>query len=107
MAADIVIRPCRIEECPNVLDVWRKADATPGVTNSLQELKTLTQTYGDLFLVAERNDELIGTRLRKKGAKRLSVLIEREHTLAVAFWDSLSDWNYKPDQRIVRYIKTL
>ncbi len=143
MVAGITIRPCRTEECANVLDLWQKAEATPSATDSVQELKMLIQAHEDLFLVAEHNGQLLGTviggwdgwrgniyrlavlpnhrrqgigraltqeiesRLRDKGAKRLSVLVKHEDTLAVAFWDSLSDLGYSLDRRMVRYIKTL
>ena len=143
MIAGITIRPCRTEECANVLDLWQKAEATPGVTDSVQELKTLIQAHGDLFLVSEHNGQLLGTviggwdgwrgniyrlavlpdqrrqgigralvkeidrRLYDKGAKRLSILVEREHSLAVSFWDSLISLDIEVDSRIVRYIKTL
>ncbi len=141
MVEGITIRPCLTGECTNVLDLWQKAEATPGVTDSVQELKAFIQANGDLFLVAEHNGQLIGTvmggwdgwrgniyrlavlpnhrrqsigraltqeiesRLRKKGARRLSILVEHEHTVAVAFWDSLKDIGYRLDQRIIRYIR--
>jgi len=61
MVAGITIRPCRTEECANVLDLWQKAEATPSATDSVQELKTLIQAQEDLFLVAEHNGQLLGT----------------------------------------------
>ncbi len=46
-------------------------------------------------------------RLSAKGARRLSILVEHEHALAISFWDSLSDTGYERDPRMVRYVKTL
>ncbi len=47
MVAGITIRPCRTEECANVLDLWQKAEATPSTTDSVQELMTLIEAARD------------------------------------------------------------
>jgi ribosomal protein S18 acetylase RimI-like enzyme len=53
-----------------------------------------------LVLEAER-------RLRDKGAKRLSVLVEGHDDLAMAFWSSLLDIGYERDPRMFRFVKSL
>ena len=61
MTAGIAIRPCRSDECANVLELWRDAEVTPSVTDYLEELVRLVRENGDLFLVAEYNSRLVGT----------------------------------------------
>lgn len=45
--------------------------------------------------------------LRRKGARRISVLVERNEAHAVAFWDALADAGYRRDPRMMRYVKAL
>ena len=45
--------------------------------------------------------------LSARGARKISVLVEHEDTLAVSFWDSLEDIGYERDPRMVRYVKTI
>jgi ribosomal protein S18 acetylase RimI-like enzyme len=45
--------------------------------------------------------------LRRKGARRLSVLVERGEAHAVAFWDALAEAGYRRDPRMMRYVKAL
>jgi len=54
----------------------------------------------DLVREAER-------RLYARGARRISILVEYEDVLAIAFWDSVKDTGYMPDPRMKRYVKTL
>jgi ribosomal protein S18 acetylase RimI-like enzyme len=46
-------------------------------------------------------------RLADKGAKRVSVLTERDNAAAIAFYESLGDWGYTLDTRMQRYTKCL
>src|SRR5882724_11629064 len=43
--------------------------------------------------------------LWRKGARRLSALVGRHETRAVAFWDALADAGYQRDPRMMRYVK--
>jgi ribosomal protein S18 acetylase RimI-like enzyme len=55
------IRDCRHEDCPAVLDLWRRAEAIPSRTDTLEELQRLVDENTGLFLVAEEGGRLIGT----------------------------------------------
>ncbi|MFQ5828600.1 MAG: hypothetical protein ACE5JD_05520 [Candidatus Methylomirabilia bacterium] len=61
MPAHVTIGPCRPEECPLVLDLWREAGAVPSATDSPEELTRLTREQEDLFLVAKHNGRIVGT----------------------------------------------
>lgn len=58
MKPKIAIRPCRAEECPAVLDLWRRAGATPSATDNLAQVAQLLGEPQAVLLVA-RHDELI------------------------------------------------
>ena len=55
------IRECRHEDCPAVLDLWRRAEAIPSQTDTLDDLQRLVDEHGGLFLVAEEAERLVGT----------------------------------------------
>ncbi len=61
MALNITIRPCRHDECPAILDLWKSAGSLPSVTDSLQALELVFRRDEDLLLVAEYNSRIIGT----------------------------------------------
>ena len=46
-------------------------------------------------------------RLAQRGARKISVLVEQEEDLAVAFWDSLKDAGYELDSRFIRYTRVI
>ena len=46
-------------------------------------------------------------RLALKGAQKVSILVEKEEILAVIFWNALKDIGYEPDDRLIRYAKSL
>lgn len=50
-------------------------------------------------LVAE-----VEMRLARQGAKRITALVEKEHSLATNFWAAVG---YNVDSRIVRYVRSL
>ena len=43
-------------------------------------------------------------RLTRQGAKRITALVEKEHSLAMNFWEAVGYW---VDERIVRRVRTL
>ena len=57
----MVVRPCRLEECPEVLQLWTAAEADPTVTDTLEDIERLVRENGDLFLVAEHDASVVGT----------------------------------------------
>ena len=61
MQAGITIKPCRPEETAAVLDLWQTAEATPSVTDDIEELKRLVNENNDLFLIAEHDGRIVGT----------------------------------------------
>jgi len=63
MDTDLIIRPCREDECPAVLKLWQEAEAAPSKTDTIPQLRRLIHDVGDLFLVAEQDSKLVGTAL--------------------------------------------
>jgi ribosomal protein S18 acetylase RimI-like enzyme len=51
--------------------------------------------------------EEIEYRLKQKGAKKISILVEGNDELAKIFWNALDNSGYQYDPRIIRYTKTL
>ncbi len=143
MTEGVAIRPCRLDECAAILALWGVADATPSITDHIEEIRRLVRENGDLFLVAECQGKLAGTiiagwdgwrgnlyrlvvlpeyrrqgigrslvqeaerRLRAKGVRKISILVEHESALATSFWNSLINAGYQLDPRIIRYAKSL
>jgi len=56
-----VIRPCRIEECEAVLQVWRRAGSVPTVTDDVVSVRRLVAEGPGTLLVAERDGAIAGT----------------------------------------------
>jgi ribosomal protein S18 acetylase RimI-like enzyme len=136
------IRPCRLEECEAVLDLWG-AYHTPGITDNIEDIRRLVETFDDCLLVALVENDIVGAiiagwdgwrghlhhlavrpevrrqgvakalveaaerRLRDKGAKRVSVLTERDNAAAISFYESLGELGYGLDARMQRYTKRL
>ena len=46
-------------------------------------------------------------RLHGMGARRISALVQSDHPWATDFWDSLGASDYRHDERMRRYVKTL
>ncbi len=55
------IRACRLEDIDGVLELWRQADATPGVTDTAEELRRAIVTSPAHVLVAEVGGHVIGS----------------------------------------------
>src|SRR5438309_7992219 len=57
----VEIRPCRLEECADVLALWQRADAIPSPTDSLEELTQLVREHTDYLLVAVERGAVVGS----------------------------------------------
>jgi len=137
-AGSLSIRACRLEDVEGVLELWRQADATPGVTDTADDLRRAIAESQAHVLVAEVGGHVIGSiigtfdgwrgniyrlavhpasrrqgvarallaevekRLTLQGAKRITALVEKEHPLAMSFWEAVG---YRVDERIVRRVR--
>jgi ribosomal protein S18 acetylase RimI-like enzyme len=132
------IRACRLEDIQSVLELWRQADATPGVTDTADDLRRAVTDSPAPVLVAEAGGRIIGsiigtfdgwrgniyrlavhpdhrrqgtaralvaeveTRLTRQGAKRITALVEKDHSWAMNFWEAVG---YRVDERVVRRVR--
>ncbi len=55
------IRACRLEDIGGVLELWRQADATPGVTDTADDLRRAIAESPAHVLVAEVGGQVIGS----------------------------------------------
>ena len=58
--SDFVLRECRSEDVGAVLQLWRQAEATPGVTDTADDLRRAVEE-GPAVLVAEVEGRLVGS----------------------------------------------
>ena len=143
MNAAVAIRPAVRDEIGAVLDVWRRAEAIPGETDTAADLGHLLRHDDEALLLAIADGQIVGTaivtwdgwraglwrlavlpewrrrgvaralvaeaerRLRAKGARRMSVLAERNDPRAMAFWEARTDMGYQRDPGARRYVKML
>jgi ribosomal protein S18 acetylase RimI-like enzyme len=56
-----VVRPGRLEEIPEVLELWREAGSVPSVSDDPASLERLLATSEDALLVAEVDGRMVGT----------------------------------------------
>jgi ribosomal protein S18 acetylase RimI-like enzyme len=57
----MAVRACRREECPQLLALWREAEATPSPTDSLAALEQILTEPQARVLVAERDGRIVGS----------------------------------------------
>jgi len=57
----IVIRPCRVTECPAVLALWQRAGAIASPTDTRVELEQLIAHQDDGLLVAVQDGAIVGS----------------------------------------------
>jgi ribosomal protein S18 acetylase RimI-like enzyme len=57
----VVIRPCRPDEGPALLDLWHHADASPGPTDTPEQVDQVIQDPAASVLVAVDHDLLVGS----------------------------------------------
>ncbi len=55
------IRECRQEEAASVLALWRKAEATVGITDTVEDIQRLMRHSAAIVLVAEQDDHVVGS----------------------------------------------
>lgn len=75
----LIVRPCRLDECPSVLDLWRRAEAIARPTDTLPDVERMVREHPDTLLVGEENGRLVGTVIAgwdgwRGGIYRLAVL---------------------------------
>jgi ribosomal protein S18 acetylase RimI-like enzyme len=135
-----VLRECRSEDVGAVLELWRQADATPGITDNADDLRRAVSESQAHVLMAEAEGRVIGSiigtfdgwrgniyrlavhpdhrsqgiaralvaevekRLTQQGAKRITALVEKDHPIAMTFWEAVG---YRVDERIVRRVRNL
>ena len=59
--SDLVMRECRSEDVEAVLELWRQADATPGVTDNADDLRRAVTESQAHVLVAEVEGQVVGS----------------------------------------------
>ena len=79
MTAAVTIRPGRRDEILTVLDVWRRAEAIPGTTDTPADLEQLLRHDAEALLVAVAGPHIVGTAIAtwdgwRGGIWRLAVL---------------------------------
>ena len=57
----VVIRPCRPDEGPALLDLWHHADASPSPTDTPEQVDQVIRDPAASVLVAVDNDLLVGS----------------------------------------------
>ena len=60
-ADGLSIRACRLEDIERVLELWRQAEATPGVTDTADDLRRAIADSPAHVLVAEVGGHVIGS----------------------------------------------
>jgi ribosomal protein S18 acetylase RimI-like enzyme len=59
--SDVTLRGCCSEDVGAVLDLWREADATPGVTDNADDLRRAVVESQAHVLVAEAEGQIVGS----------------------------------------------
>ena len=77
----LIVRPCRLEECARILEIWRQAEAIPRPTDTLPEVQRIVREHPGTLLVGEENGRLVGSVIAgwdgwRGGIYRLAVLPE-------------------------------
>ena len=60
-AGSLSIRACRVEDVEGVLELWRQAEATPGVTDTADDLRRAVTDSPAHVLVAEVGGRIVGS----------------------------------------------
>ncbi len=54
-------RECRLEEAASLLALWRKAGATVGVTDTIEDIQVVIGHSAAIVLVAEQDGRIVGS----------------------------------------------
>ena len=57
----VTIRPCRLDECEAVVQLWRRAGSIPTVTDNAESVRRLVAGSPGTLLVAELDGAIVGT----------------------------------------------
>src|SRR5258707_8253494 len=57
----VTIRPCRVDECVEVLDVWRRSATLPSVSDDVESVRRVVAAGPGTLLVAEADGAMVGT----------------------------------------------
>jgi ribosomal protein S18 acetylase RimI-like enzyme len=97
MNNSIRIRQCTLDDCAAVLQLWKGADATPSVTDTLDEVQRVIDEGVAIFLVAtDPSDGIVGSVIGgwdgwRGNIYRLAVAPEaRRHRVAAALVGEVS-----------------
>ncbi|MCH8817123.1 MAG: GNAT family N-acetyltransferase [Chloroflexi bacterium] len=60
MTRDITFRPCRVEDIPAVLDLWKVADVVPRPTDDAGALEIRLHRDSELFVLAVDGARIVG-----------------------------------------------
>lgn len=98
MSNAIQIRNCTDADCADVLQLWKAADATPSITDTLEEVRRTVADPSAIFLVATDVDRrIVGSVIGgwdgwRGNIYRLAVAPEaRRHGVAAALVRQVSD----------------
>ena len=77
----LTVRPCRLDECAQVLELWRQAEAIARPTDTLPDVERMVRQHPDTLLVGEEAGRLVGSVIAgwdgwRGGIYRLAVLPE-------------------------------
>jgi ribosomal protein S18 acetylase RimI-like enzyme len=93
------IRECRRADCPEVLQLWKSADATPSITDTLEEVQRTVEQGDAIFLVVtDASDCIVGSVIGgwdgwRGNIYRLAVAPEaRRNGVAAALVREVSAW---------------
>jgi len=77
----LTIRECRMEECAEVLELYKRAEAIARPTDTLPDLQRIVREHPNTLLVGEEQGRIVGTVIAgwdgwRGGIYRLAVLPE-------------------------------
>ncbi len=61
MVREFSYRECRLEEAANLLALWRKAEATVTVTDTVEDIRRVISHSAAIVLVAEQDGHIAGS----------------------------------------------
>lgn len=61
MQEGLLLRECRLEEAEALITLWRLAEATVGVTDTIEDIQRAIKEQASIVLVAEKDARLVGS----------------------------------------------